>query len=112
LIPNFFSPSTLLPRPPSSTLFPYTTLFRSHAVPLAEAPGRITAGAEHRPQVGPPDVTSRDDPEPGRLPARHHPLTVATRRPTVSDRKSTRLNSSHLGTSYAVFCLTKKNRAQ
>src|SRR6266480_5921430 len=62
-------------RPPRSTLFPYTTLFRS--VPRAR-PG----------------------------PARAHP----GRRPAQQDRKSTRLNSSHMSISYAVFCLKKKNK--
>src|SRR5438552_9045299 len=70
----------MIRRPPISTLFPYTTLFRS-ALPPWSAP-------ERRP--GPS----------GPLPAR------ATSAP---DRKSTRLNSSHQIISYAVFCLKKKN---
>src|SRR5437899_6695608 len=68
----------MIRRPPISTLFPYTTLFRSvgaHRLPaniLAQAHGQRRSG------IG------------------------------VQDRKSTRLNSSHLGISYAVFCLKKK----
>src|SRR6266496_674744 len=66
----------MIRRPPRSTLFPYTTLFRSRR------PQRGTAGR------GPPD---------GRAAARRR-----------RDRKSTRLNSSHVESSYAVFCLKKK----
>src|SRR5215510_5795026 len=65
----------MIRRPPRSTLFPYTTLFRSD-----------------------PDSPPPRGPDPSRK-----------RRPTGSDRKSTRLNSSHVAISYAVFCLKKKN---
>src|SRR5688572_30975272 len=76
-------------RPPRSTLFPYTTLFRSrHEQDLVEAPGT----AEGRVDV------------PGRVcGAEQEDVAVAP------DRKSTRLNSSHSQISYAVFCLKKKN---
>src|SRR2546421_1839593 len=79
----------MIRRPPRSTLFPYTTLFRSHAGPgdpdrvallervLADGVGRNLAGDDH-----------------------HRP----------GDRKSTRLNSSHDQISYAVFCLKKKKK--
>src|SRR3712207_7373325 len=80
----------MIRRPPRSTLFPYTTLFRSG---MALAPvdlfGRIIA---HRIDRAPP------------LSA---PLTLWLSTMAV-DRKSTRLNSSHANISYAVFCLTKK----
>src|SRR6266446_8804023 len=66
----------MIRRPPRSTLFPYTTLFRS--------PGRYAP-----PPVPPPVPGPRPEPVPG-------------------DRKSTRLNSSHLVISYAVFCLKNK----
>src|SRR2546430_9036961 len=69
----------MIRRPPRSTLFPYTTLFRSR--PARES-------ARHRPCPGPP------------------PRPPAT---GCRDRKSTRLNSSHSQISYAVFCLKKKN---
>src|SRR5256885_6402076 len=74
----------MIRRPPRSTLFPYTTLFRSR--PPRPGGGRPT---EHlrRPRV------RRDE---------------AQRDPHQRDRKSTRLNSSHLVISYAVFCLKKK----
>src|SRR5437899_8121987 len=84
-------------RPPRSTLFPYTTLFRSpsrrRTPPRGRllAPTRLSLGARApRAAVGPARAP-RDN-------------RVGARR----DRKSTRLNSSHLGISYAVFCLKKK----
>src|SRR5690606_39914593 len=87
-------------RPPRSTLFPYTTLFRSRRVKGCN--GRIAAQrAEHGLRAIPFD---RD---------RHHranPVLLGLRLQAhgVSDRKSTRLNSSHVKISYAVFCLKKK----
>src|SRR2546426_6299038 len=75
----------MIRRPPRSTLFPYTTLFRSGGG------GWVDLLRDHRGG-------------PGREPGR--PRTVRRAR----DRKSTRLNSSHLVISYAVFCLKKKNR--
>src|SRR3712207_8062734 len=95
----------MIRRPPRSTLFPYTTLFRSaagaahrHAADQAGQPVR-QAGAGV--QVG-LDQAGADrvhpDPERRQLP----------RRP--EDRKSTRLNSSHANISYAVFCLKKKKK--
>src|SRR3712207_6870723 len=78
----------MIRRPPRSTLFPYTTLFRSrhepHRRPRAGVRGRQPAAGES-----------------------------ARRRPAVGvgqDRKSTRLNSSHANISYAVFCLKKKKK--
>src|SRR3984885_15457129 len=72
----------MIRRPPRSTLFPYTTLFRSTAGGLAHL----------------------------RLPlSRRHHRYPRNRTPTQRDRKSTRLNSSHVRISYAVFCLKKKN---
>src|SRR2546427_2454713 len=80
----------MIRRPPRSTLFPYTTLFRSRH-------GRF----EHRARL------------PRRLPAQPAPrggaVAARGRRPRRRDRKSTRLNSSHSQISYAVFCLKKKN---
>src|SRR3712207_6887919 len=81
----------MIRRPPRSTLFPYTTLFRSVLEVLLGA-GRLRA--EH-------EALRRDAAE------GHHELReqVVTRE---EDRKSTRLNSSHANISYAVFCLKKK----
>src|SRR3712207_7378542 len=81
----------MIRRPPRSTLFPYTTLFRSSAY----GPRRCRA---RRPQRRPPRRRRRRT-ERGRRPP------PCPRRP---DRKSTRLNSSHANISYAVFCLKKK----
>src|SRR3712207_5727438 len=85
----------MIRRPPRSTLFPYTTLFRSRA--------RQPAAAEHRgvDLVGP--VAGADD-EHAALPG--DPVDLR------QDRKSTRLNSSHANISYAVFCLKKKKITQ
>src|SRR3712207_8899708 len=83
----------MIRRPPRSTLFPYTTLFRSVVVEgasVAEAVGRAPAHVERQERVA---VRAR-------VP---HPEAEAVR-----DRKSTRLNSSHANISYAVFCLKKK----
>src|SRR5690349_22406386 len=66
------------PRPPRSTLFPYTTLFRSFRTRFERAPGSTNG---HHAKIG----------------------------GLLQDRKSTRLNSSHVEISYAVFCLKKKN---
>src|SRR2546426_6727398 len=83
----------MIRRPPRSTLFPYTTLFRSR--PLAQLrPGPDGGPDPH--SAAAHQGTVRDH----RRPARAAPL----------DRKSTRLNSSHLVISYAVFCLKKKNQ--
>src|SRR5690606_41874442 len=89
-----------VPRPPRSTLLPYTTLFRSRHDPR----GGVEFGGGGRDPMG-------------------HPLHRAFEgvveapemldlRPHRADRKSTRLNSSHVKISYAVFCLKKKNNKQ
>src|SRR5258705_4570210 len=95
--PLFFFFFLMIRRPPRSTLFPYTTLFRSglRAAPLAALP-RDPLDDLSRAQRG------RAGGDAARLPAR------GLRRRALRDRKSTRLNSSHLGISYAVFCLKKK----
>src|SRR3712207_8273290 len=84
----------MIRRPPRSTLFPYTTLFRSHH-------GRLQC------------LSSRGRKGAGGLPRRRGGGRGGAARPGVrreGDRKSTRLNSSHANISYAVFCLKKKNR--
>src|SRR5690606_42028584 len=93
-------------RPPTPTLFPYTTLFRSR-----RRRGRPRAGAcgpaPRRPRV--PGEPRRARAAAGR-PALHH-LGVSRAGPRRGDRKSTRLNSSHVKISYAVFCLKKKKES-
>src|SRR3712207_8920341 len=93
----------MIRRPPRSTLFPYTTLFRSrnnvvyriyhYDIQAQPAPEPV----RERRQM----VTNRDDEEGGRKPVKAGVKT--------GDRKSTRLNSSHANISYAVFCLKKKH---
>src|SRR2546421_5220791 len=97
MLPSFFF-FLMIRRPPRSTLFPYTTLFRSQLVgadPLA----RALEQSERRREIGAPHVAAVDHAQ------RQHP-TFGPRR----DRKSTRLNSSHDQISYAVFCLKKKKK--
>src|SRR5947209_16387069 len=85
----------MLRRPPRSTLFPYTTLFRSGAPRW----GRCRESAGHRPAV-----------RAHRRPAEVGASSSGDKRGNGArtDRKSTRLNSSHANISYAVFCLKKK----
>src|SRR3712207_7659298 len=83
----------MIRRPPRSTLFPYTTLFRSAGERRARGFER-----EERPGVG-GEVGLGDGDAAAVHPAVHD----------LRDRKSTRLNSSHANISYAVFCLKKKN---
>src|SRR5207253_7599920 len=100
------------PRPPRSTLFPYTTLFRSRAglaeiladsdhevvAAVGNADDLLAAVAEHRPDVAVVDV---------RMPPGYTDEGIRTSTTATSgrDRKSTRLNSSHVAISYAVFRL-------
>src|SRR5205807_8953593 len=101
-----------LRRLPRSPLFPYTTLFRSQVAGAAlEAPQQRKG--ERSPERGNPRPAPA--PAPGALPfgrqaqAGGRALGRALEEPRAGDRKSTRLNSSHLVISYAVFCLKKKN---
>src|SRR5947209_16549344 len=97
----------MIPRPPRSTLFPYTTLFRSSAEPLDEVPAPRHTERLELGQLG------VDRGEPAGEPFGEHLLASddAEGHPGgFSDRKSTRLNSSHANISYAVFCLKKKNK--
>src|SRR5256885_12858158 len=82
----------MIRRPPRSTLFPYTTLFRSGCGPVPEHHQRPH---HHR-------LARGDD--------QHLGLRQQRGRHRGADRKSTRLNSSHLVISYAVFCLKKKKK--
>src|SRR5690349_23012917 len=83
----------MIRRPPRSTLFPYTTLFRSHVPVLAavhELVVVLAEGDDERARRGQHPEHGADD--------------------EGKDRKSTRLNSSHVEISYAVFCLKKKKK--
>src|SRR5256885_3933668 len=85
----------MIRRPPRSTLFPYTTLFRS--LIRADRDGAVRRVLQAQLQSG---VALQRQAE----------RIVRAERKTILDRKSTRLNSSHLVISYAVFCLKKKKR--
>src|SRR5690349_23072116 len=102
----------MLRRPPISTLFPYTTLFRSLRAldDACRQPGElgdVDAVAPVRGAVG--DLVQEHDAVP---PLLHGDVRVREPRQLVRelDRKSTRLNSSHVEISYAVFCLKKKKK--
>src|SRR3989442_5984132 len=82
----------MIRRPPRSTLFPYTTLFRSQRIGDVSGRGKLAADMREIWVMQP----------------RFDKRTGAT--PFSQDRKSTRLNSSHVRISYAVFCLKKKKR--
>src|SRR3712207_7011154 len=89
----------MIRRPPRSTLFPYTTLFRSTLTAAGAdvwvcGPATLLGGFERWARALPPE--------------RRLTVTADTRRALREDRKSTRLNSSHANISYAVFCLKKK----
>src|SRR5438034_4799312 len=90
-------------RPPRSTLFPYTTLFRSPR----EVDRRPRLPADHLEPRGPATRAGPRDFREGRLEDRR---AVRRRGHRGQDRKSTRLNSSHTVISYAVFCLKKKKK--
>src|SRR5947199_7033376 len=88
----------MIRRPPRSTLFPYTTLFRSRLARELDRHHRVVAAQRS---------------EQGHLHVLHRLAVLVDallqrRGDRAEDRKSTRLNSSHLGISYAVFCLKKK----
>src|SRR5690606_41969383 len=91
-------------RPPRSTLFPYTTLFRS--LTDAAAPAQLGDEGRHRETVVLPGGAGGDG-----LADRGGVVAPGpTSRDDERDRKSTRLNSSHVKISYAVFCLKKKKK--
>src|SRR5690349_22132545 len=79
---------SMIRRPPSSTLFPYTTLFRSQPLPFAPEAQQLMADS----------LTQ----------TKRAPICLSGNTEYWRDRKSTRLNSSHVEISYAVFCLKKK----
>src|SRR5438034_7942350 len=94
---------SIIPHPPKSTLFPYTTLFRSRrksktTTPPAPRPRRW------RPPDSPIRIAQKYRAERFECDIEDSP------KPAPSDRKSTRLNSSHTVISYAVFCLKKKKK--
>src|SRR3712207_8583774 len=100
----------MIRRPPRSTLFPYTTLFRS--LMEGSVPRGQLQGGEHAarlPEDG-GELRGRDAGGPELLVQRREGRAPVKPRRQL-DRKSTRLNSSHANISYAVFCLKKKNKS-
>src|SRR3712207_8971312 len=93
----------MIRRPPRSTLFPYTTLFRS-VVERGVDPLHARLDGEQRERV---EADHVGDHEPERGAREQQPRVQPQQR---LDRKSTRLNSSHANISYAVFCLKKKKK--
>src|SRR5690242_21172333 len=94
--------------PPSSTLFPYTTLFRSHARLLLEhLPSRDDVLESLAGALRPGGWLLVEDFDWATAALVDPPSRAYT---AVADRKSTRLNSSHMSISYAVFCLKKKKK--
>src|SRR5258705_7561024 len=117
-VPSFFSFSLatffrffflMIRRPPRSTLFPYTTLFRSRRRESSarRSPAQHTR-VDSRP-VLPPYMAADESSQPRAPPRGACIRRHVWRKHGARDRKSTRLNSSHLGISHAVFCLKKKN---
>src|SRR3712207_8971129 len=95
----------MIRRPPRSTLFPYTTLFRSVVDPHLGQPRRRVERDLRAAIIADASVGHFDDQE--RVGGQERAVRVEPRIPT--DRKSTRLNSSHANISYAVFCLKKNH---
>src|SRR5689334_24087257 len=101
----------MLPRPPPSPLFPYTTLFRSFPVRRQRRDGARRVIEPQRPVVGRCVHAAEQHPLPvARREMLRVRLGVLQRHDKLQDRKSTRLNSSHSSISYAVFCLKKKKQ--
>src|SRR2546430_9272818 len=94
----------MIRRPPRSTLFPYTTLFRSPESIVSSQPIKWCTGKDSnlRTSLGGTDLQS--------VGFNHSPTCASQLLAVGSDRKSTRLNSSHSQISYAVFCLKKKKK--
>src|SRR3712207_8277730 len=99
----------MIRRPPRSTLFPYTTLFRSRRPQRTVHAGLTRRRPSRTARTRSP---SADAECPMERAAQRETAERVGRRATKGDRKSTRLNSSHANISYAVFCLKKKKKAQ
>src|SRR5699024_12642895 len=92
-------------RPPTSTLFPYTTLFRSrYLLDISHSLGALVHRLRSTVHRGVTDVRDAI--------VEHEAIIEALATEDPGDRKSTRLNSSHVSISYAVFCLKKKNTSE
>src|SRR3712207_8185391 len=97
----------MIRRPPRSTLFPYTTLFRSVRTPSNQESRMERDGEEHCRIIG--GVDTHKDLHVAAGVDEHDRVLASCCFSTTRDRKSTRLNSSHANISYAVFCLQKNH---
>src|SRR3712207_8404584 len=97
----------MIRRPPRSTLFPYTTLFRSCDRRVWRCENLVLDGVGEVSTSDVADATERAAPAPSKDQI-HRGATGSRHDISATDRKSTRLNSSHANISYAVFCLKKK----
>src|SRR3712207_7871607 len=100
----------MIRRPPRSTLFPYTTLFRSLTFQDLVGGTGTRAPSSLLPLPDQDSATSQDRPARDQLMRVSLPEGVVRVMALTRDRKSTRLNSSHANISYAVFCLKKKKK--
>src|SRR5256885_7744055 len=96
----------MIRRPPRSTLFPYTTLFRSIELGHRQNPGEQRSGGGLSMGAGDHEIVPLAQEQFLEHFRQRHVVELAIQ----EDRKSTRLNSSHLVISYAVFCLKKKKK--
>src|SRR3712207_9005615 len=101
----------MIRRPPRSTLFPYTTLFRSRGADVVRVLGAL-ALHDHRVGTLPCDGGAGQEVRGHQVLQGRHEPALAAQAFVPQDRKSTRLNSSHANISYAVFCLKKKKDAE
>src|SRR5688572_32477851 len=98
----------MIRRPPRSTLFPYTTLFRSYfsgTIPLGNGNTVNLSNDRYEPSTATGSLTLENA-----APVAVNDAYSVDEDQTLTDRKSTRLNSSHSQISYAVFCLKKKKK--
>src|SRR3712207_7499300 len=100
----------MIRRPPRSTLFPYTTLFRSRDQ-LTARPGGVARVHAHRVDADTGELRVIQSIPQTAFAAAVGLVTDQQNHPPAVDRKSTRLNSSHANISYAVFCLKKKKKS-
>src|SRR3712207_7265716 len=104
----------MIRRPPRSTLFPYTTLFRSAGTVMTFTPfvdwGKFLPNpASNQGERVKAELVDGTVVNVNTFPVNHSDVIIYPRSDDPADRKSTRLNSSHANISYAVFCLKKKN---
>src|SRR5689334_24803464 len=100
----------MIPPPPRSTLFPYTTLFRSHWVATYSGDAPNNNGTSHNTTCNDTNEDVAVTSVPSSMTTAQNWIPNDSATVSATDRKSTRLNSSHSSISYAVFCLKKKKK--